>query len=120
MKKLLLAGCLSTVIPAVLAGHHEEREAMNHASAEWQIQAYTTAAPDYIGNFASVLGGNGEILREGTNGWTCQSANSRPMPEQGWKDAHDAMPVCGDAEGFKWMAAALNGTKPDIKRDAFL
>ena len=120
MKKLLLAVCLSMAIPVVLAGHHEEREAMNHASAEWQVQAYTTAAPDYIGNFASVLGGNGEILREGTNGWTCQSANPRPMPEQGWKDAHDAMPVCGDAEGFKWMAAALNGTKPDIKRDAFL
>ena len=76
--------------------------------------------PDYIGNLPSVLGGNGEMSREGTNGWTCQSANPRPMQEQGWKDARDSMPVCGDAEGFKWMAAALNGTKPDIKRDAFL
>lgn len=120
MKKVVLAVCLSMAIPVALAGHHKEGEAISHASAEWQIQAYTTAAPDYIGNFASVLGGNGEMLREGTNGWTCQSANPRPMPEQGWKDAHDAMPVCGDVEGFKWMAAAMNGTKPDIKRDAYL
>ena len=111
---------LLTFSSLVMAGHHEKEEKLSHASAEWQIKAYTSAAPDFIGDFASVLGGNGEILREGSNGWTCQSANPRPFPKEGWKDPHDAMPVCGDAEGFKWMAAALNGTKPDIKRDAFL
>ena len=26
----------------------------SHASAKWQIWAYTTAAPDFIGNFATV------------------------------------------------------------------
>ena len=93
---------------------------MSNASADWQIKAYTSAAPDFIGDFASVRDPSGKILREGTNGWTCQSGNPRPFPKNGWKDAHDAMPVCGDEEGFKWMTAALNGTKPDIKRDAFL
>ena len=120
MKKMLEGLLLCFFLPAAFAGHHEEGEKMSHSSVEWQIKAYTSAAPDYIGDFASVLGGSGKIIREGTNGWTCQSANPRPFPKDGWKDAHDAMPVCGDEEGFKWMAAALNGTKPDIKRDAFL
>ena len=36
-----------------------------HNSAEWQIWAYSTAAPDFIGDFATVQGANGEVLREG-------------------------------------------------------
>lgn len=105
---------------AVVADHHPQVDKTTHASAEWQIQAYSSAAPDYIGQYATIMGGNGEVLREGTNGWTCMSANVRPFPATGWKDAHDAMPVCGDAEGFKWMSAAMSGSKPEIKRDAFM
>jgi hypothetical protein len=26
-------------------------------------------------------------------------------PENGWKDPHEAMPVCFDEEGFKWIGA---------------
>ena len=92
----------------------------DHASAEWQIAAYTSAAPAYIGNFSTVMGGNGEVIREGSNGWTCLSLNPRPFPETGWQDEHDAMPGCGDAEGMKWMQAALSGTKPDLERDTFI
>jgi len=44
-----------------------------------------------------VIGGKGEVLREGTNGWTCLGLNPRPFPESGWKEAHDAMPGCDDA-----------------------
>ena len=102
------------------AEHHAETKSLSHASAEWQIKAYSSAAPPYLGNYANVIGGNGETLRQGTNGWPCQSANPRPFPKNGWQNEHDAMPVCGDEEGFKWMAAALSGTKPNIKRDAFL
>jgi hypothetical protein len=91
----------------------------DHASAEWQIAAYSSAAPAYIGDFATVIGGKGEVLREGTNGWTCLGLNPRPFPDRGWKDAHDAMPGCGDAEGMKWMQAALAGTKPMLERDTF-
>ena len=120
MKKMLGGLLLCFVLPSAFAGHHEKGEKMSNASADWQIEAYTSAAPDFIGDFASVRDPSGKILREGTNGWTCQSGNPRPFPANGWKDAHDAMPVCGDEEGFKWMTAALNGTKPDIKRDAFL
>ena len=34
----------------------------SHASAEWQIEAYGSAAPDFIGNYATIIGGNGEVL----------------------------------------------------------
>ena len=33
----------------------------SHNSAEWQIKTYSSAAPSYIGDFATVIGGNGEI-----------------------------------------------------------
>tara|TARA_B110001454_G_scaffold113729_1_gene106514 strand:+ start:540 stop:848 length:309 start_codon:yes stop_codon:yes gene_type:complete len=52
----------------------------SHNSAKWQIWAYTSAAPDFIGDFASVKDGNGKVLREGTNGWVCLPFN--PMPEK--------------------------------------
>ena len=60
------------------------------------------------------MGGNGEVLREGSNGWTCMSGNPRPFPENGWSTVHEAMPMCGDSEAFKWMSAALSGAKPQM------
>ena len=59
MKKMIEGLLLCFFLPAAFAGHHEEGEKMSHASVEWQIKAYTSAAPDFIGDFASVLGGNG-------------------------------------------------------------
>ena len=47
----------------------------SHASAEWQIWAYSTAAPDFIGDFATVKDGNGKVLREGSNSWVCLAFN---------------------------------------------
>ena len=37
-----------------------------HNSAEWQIWAYTSAAPDYIGDLATVIGADGKVLKEGS------------------------------------------------------
>ena len=115
---------LVTVILAIsswsLAGHHEEKKSLSHESAEWQIEAYTSAAPDYLGDFATVIGGKGAVLRQGTNGWTCQSANPRPFPEGGWSSAHDAKPACFDSEGAKWMSAFMAGEKPEMDRDPYM
>ncbi|SUZ61203.1 uncharacterized protein METZ01_LOCUS14057, partial [marine metagenome] len=63
-----------------------------HTSAEWQIWAYSTAAPSFIGETATILDGDNNVLREGTNGWTCLAANPRGMsdPENGWNDALEA------------------------------
>ena len=74
---------------------------MKGNSTDWEIETYTTAAPDFIGNYATIIGGNGEVLHEGSNGWTCQSGNNRPFPKMGWSSAHEAMPLC-------WMKMLSN------------
>jgi hypothetical protein len=93
----------------------------SHTSAEWQIWAYSTAAPSYIAKNATVLNEKMEMLREGTNGWTCLPVNPRGMSdsENGWKDAHEAMPLCGDAEVFKWISAYLSDEVPDMDYDGY-
>ncbi len=91
-----------------------------HQSKEWQIWAYSTAAPSFIGNSATVLDQNNDVLRPGTNGWTCMPGNARPMPEAGWQDPHQAMPVCADAESMKWMQAYLAERIPELAHDGFM
>jgi hypothetical protein len=93
-----------------------------HTSAEWQIWAYTTAAPSFIAENATAVDASNDVLREGTNGWTCVPANPRGMaePENGWRDAHEAMPLCADEEGFKWVAAYLTGEIPELERNVFI
>jgi hypothetical protein len=96
-----------------------------HTSSEWQIWAYSTAAPDYIAADATVFDGppdmGGNLLREGSNGWTCLPANPRGQsdPENGWIDAHEAMPLCGDAEVFKWIGAYFAGETPVMDKDGY-
>ena len=80
-----------------------------------RVWAYSTAAPEFIAEGAAVYDApGGNLLREGTNGWTCVPANPRGMsdPENGWVDPHEAMPACGDAEFFKWIIAYFNETIP--------
>ena len=91
-----------------------------HDGAEWQIWAYSSAAPAPLGNNATVLGLDGSVLREGSNGWTCMVGNPRPAPASGWSSAHAAMPVCTDEVGMKWMSDFMAGKDPDIERDAFM
>ncbi len=90
----------------------------SHASAEWQIWAYTTSAPDFIGDFAAVKGGKGEVLREGTNGWVCLPFN--PMPENGFKTPHDANPACADAASLAWVDAYMNQKIPEMQSDGWM
>ncbi len=120
MRVFLLAITALVASQTAVAGHHEEKASSSNASAEWQISAYSSAAPDFIGQFATIIGSGGAVLREGTNGWICQSGNPRPVPESGWSSAHEAMPVCHDSEGMKWMAAFMQGKKPDMDRDSYM
>ena len=87
-----------------------------HTSVEWRVWAYSTAAPSFIAENATVLSVDGKVLREGTNGWSCMAANPRGIsdPENGWKDPHEAMPMCGDAESMKWVMAFMSGEKPEL------
>ena len=90
----------------------------SHASVDWQIWAYSGAAPTFIGDFATILGGDGSVIREGSNGWTCTA--TKPMPENGFETPHHAFALCADDEGFKWAGAYMGGTKPEMERDAYI
>jgi hypothetical protein len=101
------------------AGHHEGNSS-DHTSAEWQIEAYGSAAPDFIGDHATIIAADGSTIRPGSNGWICQSANPRPMPTTGWSSAHEAMPACHDGEGMQWMGGYMAGEAPELTRDTYM
>ena len=63
-KNLIITSFLTAFISV---GVYAKAPAVAHTSAEWQIWASTTAAPAFIGDFATVTGANGEVLREGSN-----------------------------------------------------
>ena len=112
----LIAVIFTVSISSVAHDGHSHSD--DGKSKEWMIKILSTAAPSFIGNKASVATYDGKILREGTNGWTCSPG--RPMPKGGYKDAQDTNASCADIEGFKWVEAYVNGTKPDMNRDAYI
>ena len=134
MKKIILlfvavlfVNCNNTTTPApveVVVNNNGEPDAL-HTSAEWKIWAYSTAAPSFIAANCTVVDmdseGNQIVLREGTNGWTAMAANPRGPadPENGWKDAHEAMAMVGDAQSFKWVTAYMSKTKPEMDSDGW-
>ena len=88
--------------------------------ADWQLWVYSSAAPALPGSNANVLALDGSVLREGSNDWTRVIGNPRPAPKSGWASAHDAMPICTDQVGKKWMSDFMTGKDPSIERDAWL
>ena len=130
MKKIILlfvavlfVNCNNTTTPApveVVVNNNGEPDAL-HTSAEWKIWAYSTAAPSFIAANCTVMDADGTMLREGTNGWTAMPANPRGPsdPENGWKDAHEAMAMVGDAQSFKWVTAYMSKTKPEMESDGW-
>ena len=91
---------------------------VSHDSDEWQIWAYSKAAPDFIGEFATIVGGDGKVIREGSNGWTCTA--TLEMPEGGFETPQHGNTLCADEEGFNWAEAYMTGGKPNMKRDAYI
>jgi hypothetical protein len=87
-------------------------------SDEWKIKNALSAGPPWIADNASVVemtmtateGATKvteRVLRKGTNGWTC-------MPDTPGRPQHD--PMCADETTRKWLAAVMEGRKPDIDR----
>ena len=92
-----------------------------HTSVEWQVAAYSSAAPDVLGAGATVMAPDGKtVLRAGTNGWTCMASTPGYDATKGWESAAAAAPVCLDAAGFPWLQAYMTGATPTIERDAFV
>ena len=103
------------IIPFFLIG--DDHKAQGN-SADWEIEAYTSSAPDFIGNFATVVGASGEVLREGTNGWTCLPFIA--MPKMGFKTKNEAAPACADKNAMAWANAYLSQTKPELENDGWI
>ncbi len=87
-------------------------------SVEWEIKAYTSAAPAFIGDYATVISASGETLREGSNGWTCRPLV--PMPEGGYADAHASAAACSDANAVAWVEAYIANKTPVLESDGWI
>ena len=90
----------------------------SHASEEWQIWAYTTSAPAFIGDLATVIGADGSVIREGSNGWRCEAF--MPMPKNGFNTPHDAAPACSDKNSVAWANAYKAGSIPQMEGDGWI
>ena len=99
-----------------LAGRHEGGH-MHSDSPKWQIKAYTGAAPSFIGDFASVVGADGTVLREGTNGWTCLAFTANMMGDS--MDPRMATPACMDSNAMAWANAYMNEEVPELTNDGW-
>ncbi len=71
-----------------------------------KIARSQSAAHPGISMNATVMDVDGTVLKQGSNDWTC-------MPGTKPGDTH---PMCNDAVWAKVMAAAANGTAPQIDR----
>ncbi len=71
------------------------------------VERATSAAPPSVGAGAAVVDlkedGKVETLREGRNGWTC-------LPYD--PGTPTRAPLCLDANGMKWLEAAMHGKAP--------
>ena len=79
--------------------------AIAEESAQEKIDRAMSAAPAAISANATIMNGDGTILREGSNGWTCMPDT---MPG-------DKAPMCNDALWMKMMMAV--GSKADFQAD---
>ena len=112
MNKIIYSFLLFTVI-SISAGHHEAGN-----SKDWEIKAYTSAAPAFIGDYATVIGASGKVIRKGSNGWRCEPF--MPMPEGGFKKPHEAAPACSDANAVAWAIAYKSQQKPELEADGWI
>lgn len=72
---------------------------------EKQIKKAMSAAPLSISADATIMDGEGNVLREGTNGWTCMSSELGAM--------------CLDEPWMNWLEAYMGKTEPTITKIGF-
>lgn len=75
--------------------------------ADDKIASALSAAPEAIGDAATVMAWDGSELRSGSNGWTC-------FPDVPGTPGDD--PMCLDGEWVKWAEAWQGRTEPEITR----
>ncbi len=57
--KVVLTLTIACSASLAIAGHNEKGEKADHNSAAWQIKACSSAAPDFLGDFVTVIGSDG-------------------------------------------------------------
>ena len=87
-------------------------------SKAWEIKAYSSAAPAYIGDNATIISASGKVLRKGTNGWRCEPF--MPMPEGGFKSSHETAAACSDKNAVAWANAYKANKTPDLEADGWI
>jgi hypothetical protein len=71
-----------------------------------QIASAESAAPESVSKAATIRDWGGNVLREGTNGWTC-------LPDR--PDTEEADPWCVDAAWMEFIDAWANQREPNIE-----
>lgn len=87
---------LCVVVPAAARAQHDA-----HAT----IQEAMQAAPPEIAHHATIMDWEQNVLREGTNGWTCM-----PTPP----NLSGTAPMCLDEQWIGWAHAWMTKTTPDV------
>ena len=112
MKKIFISILLLLIFN--LNAEHGSKDSKGYKDEGWIIKTLTSAAPSFIGDHATVISPSGEVLREGTNGWTCLAFVA--MPKMGYKSKQDAAPACADANAMAWADAYMSQTTPKLTK----
>lgn len=94
---LTVLSVLCVLVPSTAHAQHE-----NHAIIEEAMKA----APHDLARNATILDWDQNVLREGTNGWTCL-----PTPP----NLPGTAPMCLDGEWASWAHAWQTHTVPDLE-----
>lgn len=116
MKKIFISILLLLIFN--LNADHGPKDSKGYKDESWIMKALTSAAPSFIGDYATVISPSGEVLREGTNGWTCLAFVA--MPKMGYKSKQDAAPACADANAMAWADAYMSQTAPKLTNDGWI
>ncbi|MEN8145009.1 MAG: hypothetical protein ABFS14_08680 [Gemmatimonadota bacterium] len=104
---------ITTAVTAVLAGlliaapalqAQDNPCAAADQMATDQVAHAVSAAPEFISANAAVVDMEGNVLREGTNGWTCMPAED---------------PMCLDEAWVEFIHAYMNQTEPSVTTTGF-
>ncbi len=69
-----------------------------------------SAAPDEVAANATILDTEGNVVREGSNGYTCQPTPADLVPPQ---------PMCLDETWMAWADAWMNKREPSVTKPGF-
>ena len=96
---------LSTAVTAVCFGPALATAQSSGGNADARVRNALSAAPPSVANGATVVDHENNVLRKGTNGWTC-------MPDD--PGVPNNSPMCLDAPWLQFMGALMGKRPPAI------